>query len=108
MQGGLVTLKVENRNNPFYGKELAVGLKGKREDGSTVEITALDRDNVTVKVVNASNPFKDKKLEPGVSAMIGGELHTVKKVEGDAVVLTKGHELAGKTLEYEVWLREVE
>lgn len=26
VQGGLVTLRVENRNNPFYGKKLAVGL----------------------------------------------------------------------------------
>ncbi len=72
-----------------------------------MKITGIEGGNVTVEVRNASNPFKGKKLEPGVSAMIGGELHTVKKVEGDAVVLAKGHELAGKTLEYEVWLREV-
>lgn len=72
-----------------------------------MKITGIEGGNVTVEVKNASNPFKGKKLETGTSAMIGGELHTVKKVEGDVVVLTKGHELAGKTLEYEVMLREI-
>lgn len=39
--------------------------------------------------------------------MIGGELHTVSKIDGETVIMKKGHELAGKTLTYEVVLREI-
>lgn len=39
--------------------------------------------------------------------MIGGKLHTVRKLEGETVLLDQGHELAGKTLQYDLWLREI-
>lgn len=93
VEGGLITLSVENRKNPFYGKKLSVGLSGS-DDGNRVTITKIEGDNVTVRVENASNPFKGKSLESGSSALIGGELHTVSKVDADTVVLKKGHELA--------------
>lgn len=70
-------------------------------------IVKLEGENVTVKTENASNPFKGKKIEPGVSALIGGELHTVTKIDGETAVMKKGHELAEKTLTYEVTLREI-
>lgn len=63
IEGGLITLSVENRKNPFYGKKLAVGLSGS-DEGNRVTVTKIENGNVTVKVENASNPFKGKKTEP--------------------------------------------
>lgn len=63
IQSGLITLSVENRKNPFYGKKLSVGLSG-NDEGNLVTVVKIENGNVTVKVENASNPFKGKKIEP--------------------------------------------
>ncbi|MDQ1343853.1 MAG: hypothetical protein QG650_573 [Patescibacteria group bacterium] len=106
IEGGNVTMTVENRQNPFYGKKLAVGLEGDFE-GNKVKILKLDEKNVTVEVENRNNPFYGKKLTVGIEAMYSGEKYTVKKIEKETVTLERSHELSGKTLVFEVELKEI-
>jgi FKBP-type peptidyl-prolyl cis-trans isomerase 2 len=106
VEGGNVTLDVENRQNPFYGKKLAVGLEGDFE-GNKVKITKLDTKNVTVEVTNLQNPFYGKKLAVGLEVPAGGERFAIKKIDEDTVTLERSHELSGKTLVFEVELMEI-
>lgn len=106
IENGNVTLQVENRQNPFYGKKLAVGLEGEFE-GNKVKITKLDAKNVTLEVDNRNNPFYGKKLAVGLSGIYSGERFTVKKIDKDTVTLERAHELSGKTLIFDVELKEI-
>jgi FKBP-type peptidyl-prolyl cis-trans isomerase 2 len=106
VDNGTVTLSIDNRQNPFYGKKLAVGLTGDFE-GNKVKITALDSKNVTVQVDNRNNPFYGKKLAVGLSAKWNGEVYTVKKIDQDTVTLEHAGALVGKTLIFDVTLKEI-
>ena len=105
-EGGQISLQVENRQSPFYGKKLAVGLEGDFE-GNKVKIVKLDEKNVTVEVTNLVNPFYGKKLAVGLEAPMNGQRFVVKKIDADTVTLERAHELAGKTLVFEVELKEI-
>ncbi len=103
---GKISLQVENRQNPFYGKKLVVGLEADFE-GNKVKITKLTEKDVTIEVTNLVSPFYGKKLVVGLSAMYGGDKFTVKKIDDDTVTLERAHELSGKTLVFEVELKEI-
>lgn len=103
---GKISLQVENRQNPFYGKKLVVGLEADFE-GNKVKITRLTEKDVTIEVTNLVSPFYGKKLVVGLSAMYGGDKFTVKKIDDDTVTLERAHELSGKTLVFEVELKEI-
>ncbi|MFZ3233017.1 MAG: FKBP-type peptidyl-prolyl cis-trans isomerase [Patescibacteria group bacterium] len=103
---GKISLQVENRQNPFYGKKLAVGLEADFE-GNKVKIVKLTDKDVTVEVTNLVSPFYGKKLVVGLEALYNGDKFTVKKIDKDTVTLERAHELSGKTLVFEVELKEI-
>ncbi len=103
---GELTLVIRNTSNPFYGKKLAVGLEGTFE-GNAVKITKLDDKNVTVRVDNRQNPFYGKKLAVGLEAEVQGQKYVVRRVDRDSVTVERMHALAGKTLVFDVELKEI-
>lgn len=106
VEGGNVSLQVENRQSPFFGKKLVVGLEGDFE-GNKVKITKLDAKNVTLEVTNLVNPFYGKKLAVGLEAIFDGSKFTIKKIDKDTVTLERAHELSGKTLIFDVEIKEI-
>jgi FKBP-type peptidyl-prolyl cis-trans isomerase 2 len=107
-----VALEIDNSKNPFAGKKIAVGTTVKLEGGSTAVISAVDSKDVTLKIDNKSNPFYGKTLTSGLVGLYQEKQRlTVKKVEGKNVTLlieTKNtNKLAGKTLIFEIELKEI-
>lgn len=107
-----VNLSIDNSKNPFSGKKIVVGTKIEFEDGNVGTITKVGQDDITLSVKNNSNPFAGKKLEVGLEGVYK-EAQKVKitKIEGDMVTIsikTKNtHALAGKTLVFELTLKEI-
>ena len=109
IEGDNVTLDIENSKNPFFGKKLAVGLKGDFE-GSAVTIKKIDDKELTLEVKNASNPFQGKKLAVGLeSTMKDGSKVKILAINGDTVTIgtPNTHELAGKTLKFDVEIKSI-
>lgn len=113
VEGDTLTLTIENRNNPFYGKELKVGLEAENE-GNGLKIVKLTDTTVDVEVDNRLNPFYGKKLKPGLEAVAGGQRYTIVSInpsknadEKETVTLEVAHKLAGKTLVFDVELEEI-
>jgi FKBP-type peptidyl-prolyl cis-trans isomerase 2 len=65
IEGDNVTVDIDNTQNPFYGKKLAVGLKATFE-GNQVTVKKLTDTEVTLDVVNKANPFYGKKIKEGM------------------------------------------
>jgi len=107
-----VSLSIDNSKNPFSGKKIAVGTKITFEDGNVGTITKVGADDITLKIKNNSNPFAGKKLVVGLEGMYkDSQKVKITKIEKDMVTIaiqTKNtHALAGKTLEFELTLREI-
>jgi FKBP-type peptidyl-prolyl cis-trans isomerase 2 len=64
IDGENITLEIENKNNPYYGKKLAVGATAE-QNGATYTISALSDTGVTLAVKNSKSPFAGKKFEVG-------------------------------------------
>jgi FKBP-type peptidyl-prolyl cis-trans isomerase 2 len=108
----MVSLEIDNSKNPFAGKKIAVGTSVKLEGGSTAVISAVDSKELTVKIDNRSNPFYGKTLTVGLVGLYQEKQRlTIKKIEGKNVTLlieTKNdHKLAGKTLVFDIELKEI-
>lgn len=109
IEGDNVTLDIENTRNPFFGKKLAVGLKGDF-DGSSVVIKKIDATEVTLEVKNASNPFHGKKLAVGLTGSMkdGSTIKVLAIKDGSVTIGTPNtHELAGKTLKFDVEIKSI-
>lgn len=107
-----VSLSVDNKGNPFSGKKMVVGTKITFEDGNIGTITKMTKDDVTLSVENKSNPFSGKTLEVGLEGMYrDSQKIKITKIEGDTVTLSiktkNSHALAGKTLVFDLELKEV-
>lgn len=101
-----VTLEMKNTANPFFGKKLKVGLKATFE-GNDITIKSIGKTEVSVEINNKKNPFYGKKLIAGLE----GEIPNVGKIilkevaaETVTVEMPNTHELAGKTLIFDVKL----
>lgn len=60
ISGDDVTLEIDNKSNPFYGKKLEVGTVANVEDGVTFTIKSLEGTGVTFDIVNQKSPFFGK------------------------------------------------
>lgn len=104
IENGQVTLEIKNTANPFYGKELKVGLKASFE-GNDITIIKIEDTGVTIDIENKQNPFHGKKLAVGhIGKMPDGGSITIKSIDGENVTveMPNTHELAGKTLIFDV------
>ncbi|MDD2892237.1 MAG: FKBP-type peptidyl-prolyl cis-trans isomerase [Candidatus Gracilibacteria bacterium] len=109
IEGENVTVTIENTQNPFYGKKLAVGLKTTFE-GNDITITKLTDTELTLKVSNKANPFYGKKIAEGMEGtMPNGSTMKIIKIEEDTVTIgiPNTHELAGKTLKFDVEVKSI-
>lgn len=104
-----VTVSIENPNNPFKGKKIAVGLSGEFE-GNNIKVTAITNTGVTVKVDNKSNPFYGRKLALNMTGTFRGETARISELTATGITLSfpNTHELAGKTLIFDVEVTKIE
>ncbi len=110
IEEGNITLDIENSQNPFYGKKLAVGLKITFE-GNAITVKGLTDTGVTLEVVNKANPFYGKKIKEGMEgATPNGEKIKILKMTTDTVTIgvPNTHELAGKTLKFDVEIKSIQ
>jgi FKBP-type peptidyl-prolyl cis-trans isomerase 2 len=115
IEGENITLAIENKENPFYGKKLAVGATAQKEKISFT-ITALTDTEVTLDIVNGDSPFTNKEFVAGASAEIPGQdgqpsPGTIKilSISGEEVniEMPNTHPLAGKTLYFDVEVLDI-
>lgn len=104
-----VTLEIVNDQNPFYGKKLAVGLTWEYQ-GNKLTIKKIDDTNVTLEIENKQNPFYGKKLIVGLEwTLPNWQKVKITKLNTDsvAVEMNNPHELAWKTLIFDVEIKEI-
>jgi len=109
IEGDNVTVDIDNAQNPFYGKKMAVGLKTTFE-GNTVTVKKLTDTEVTIEVVNKANPFYGKKIKEGMEgAMPNGGTMKILKIETENITIgiPNTNPLAGKTLKFDVEIKSI-
>jgi hypothetical protein len=105
----MVTLDIDNKANPFYGKKLIPGAKATQEKVSFT-IKSVSATGITLDVINDESPFARKDFVEGATASLPtGATITVKGFSGDTVMieLPNTHPLAGKNLYFEVELLDI-
>ena len=109
IEGDNVTLDIENTQNPFYGKKLKVGLKITSE-GNTVTIKKITDTEITLSIINKANPFYGKKIKEGMEGeMPNGGTMKIMKIGKETITIgiPNDHELAGKTLIFDVEIKSI-
>ncbi len=111
IDGDNVVLQIDNKENPFYGKKLAIGVTATK-DKAKFTVKALTETGVTLEIENGNSPFAGKEFVPGAVATLansGGTL-TVKSINGEDIVLEvpNTHPLAGKTLYFEIEIVDIQ
>ena len=109
IEGDNVTLDIDNARNPFYGKKMAVGLKATFEENN-VTVKELTETGVTLEVINKANPFFGKKIQEGMEGTLpaGGKMKIIKiTAETITIGVPNTHELAGKTLKFDVEIKSI-
>ena len=115
IDGENVTLMIDNKENPFYGKKLEVGATAKKEN-ITFTIKALDEKAITVFIKNGDSPFSGKPFVVWATAPIPaangqpspGNIK-ILAISGESVDidLPNTHPLAGKKLYFEVEVLDI-
>lgn len=72
-----------------------------------MKITKLTSKDVTVEVSNKANPFFGKKIKVGDSTPFNGKIITIKKIDKEAVTIEESSELTGKTLIFDIEIKEI-
>ena len=109
IEGENVTVDIENTQNPFYGKKMVIGLKATFE-GNDVTVKKLTDTEVTLEVINKANPFYGKKIKEGMEGtMPNGSSMKILKITEDTITIgvPNTHELAGKTLQFDVEIKSI-
>jgi FKBP-type peptidyl-prolyl cis-trans isomerase 2 len=106
IEGENATLKIENAINPFYKKERKVGSTS-QQGNYIYTIKSIVGTGVTIDVINNSSPFAGKDFAPGVEADTPAGKVKIVSIDGDNVVIDFTHPLAGKTLTFDVEVKEV-
>ena len=101
-----IVIDIDNKSNPFYGKKLTVGLSAAFQ-GNIVKITKLTAKDITLEVTNKANPFFGKTIAVGDSAVFSGNKITIKKIEKENVTIEEAGELVGKTLTFDIEIKEI-
>ncbi len=110
IEGDNVTVAIDNKQNPFYGKKLAVGLKATFEKNN-VTIKKLTDTEVTLEIANKTSPFYGKTIKEGMEGELpnnGGKMKILKVgKETITIGVPNPHELAGKTLKFDVEIKSI-
>lgn len=104
-----VTLEIKNAENPFTGKEIVVWATADYQ-WNTITIKKITPENITVNILNKQSPFFGKKLIEWLVGKLPNwqEIKIVKITpENTEVETTNPHELAGKTLIFDIELKEI-
>ena len=106
IENDMVTLDIDNKSNPFYGKRLVVGATAEK-DKTKFTVKGLTETGITLDVENAESPFYGKEFVAGATATLkNGSILTVKSFSGETVNISlpnpSTHPLVGKTLYFEV------
>ncbi|EKE27661.1 MAG: hypothetical protein ACD_3C00178G0002 [uncultured bacterium (gcode 4)] len=107
--GSWVTIEIKNTQNPFFGKEIKVWEKANYQWNDIV-IKAIGDNMVTVNIQNKQNPFYGKKLIDWLTGKLPNwqEIRIVKVWEKNTDLEIKNdHELAWKTLIFDIELKEI-
>ncbi|EKE26625.1 MAG: hypothetical protein ACD_4C00223G0001 [uncultured bacterium (gcode 4)] len=105
----VVTIEIDNTQNPFYWKKLEVWLTSEYQ-GNWLKITALTDKDATIEIDNKQSPFYGKKLIEWLTwkapdwqdiKIIAIEETSIK------VEVPNTHELAWKTLIFDVEIKEI-
>jgi FKBP-type peptidyl-prolyl cis-trans isomerase 2 len=88
------------------------GTKITFEEGNVGTITNVGKDDITLEIKNNVNPFAGKKLAVGLEGIYQGvQKVKITKIEKDSVTITlqskNRNALAGKTLMFEITLKEI-
>jgi FKBP-type peptidyl-prolyl cis-trans isomerase 2 len=115
IDGDTITLTIDNKDHPFYGKKLAIGGKATK-DNIAFTIKDLSATGITLLIANGNSPFVGKEFVVGASASLPvgptgvspGEMK-VMAISGEAVSVSmpNTHPLAGKTLYFEVEILDI-
>jgi hypothetical protein len=104
-----MTLEIENKANPFYGKKITVGTTAETLDGSaSFKITKIAGTGVTLEVTNRQSPFYNKKFEPGASITTPQGKITIRSISGETIDIAQEHPLMGKTLYFDVEIIDIQ
>lgn len=116
LDGENVTLDIENKDHPFYGKKLVVGATSDK-DGAKFTVKQLTDTGVTMDVMNSKSPFAGKKFEVGAEGVLenptagnSGIPLKISAINGEEidVQMPNPHPLAGKTLFFDVEVLDVQ
>jgi len=103
-----MTLEIENTNNPFYGKNIAVGVTAESvEQGASYKITAIEGTGVTLEVTNKNSPFYNKKFAVGESIESPSGKVEIREINGEEVVIAQYHPMVGKTLFFDIEILDI-
>lgn len=103
-----MTLEIENTNNPFYGKNIAIGTTAESvEQGASYKITAIEGTGVTLEVTNKNSPFYNKKFAVGESIESPSGKVEIREINGEEVVIAQYHPMVGKTLFFDIEILDI-
>lgn len=115
IEGENVTLMIDNKENPFYGKKLEIGAVAKKDKISFI-IKALTDKTITILINNGESPFSGKPFVVGATAPIPaangqpspGNIK-ILAISGETVDIDvpNTHPLAGKKLYFEVEILDI-
>lgn len=106
---GSVLVEFENLQNPFYKKQLAVGLEGTLSDGAKLKILTLSGEDMTIERQNTASPFYGKGLAVGTKVELQDKTTVeILREEGDNLIMGLYRPLTGKDLVFTVTIRSVE
>ncbi len=106
MEGDSVMLKIDNVINPFYKKDKKVGASA-TQGQYIYTIKTMDASGITLDVVNQGSPFSGKDFVPGAEAQTPAGTVKVVSIDGEEVSIDFTHPLAGKTLTFDVEVKDV-
>jgi len=78
----MVTVEIQNKQNPFYGKKLVAGLEGTLPNGKKISIRSLTDSEVTVFLPN------DHELA-GKTLIFDVEIMTIEKAQQQETMPTE-------------------
>lgn len=116
IDGEMVTLEIQNRDNPFYGKKLTNGATVEK-DKIKFTIKDIQEQNITLNIENGNSPFAGKDFVVGATAPMPSLEGTpspgmikVLSMSGQDVTLEipNMNPLAGKTLYFDVEVLTIE
>jgi FKBP-type peptidyl-prolyl cis-trans isomerase 2 len=103
-----ITLEIQNTNNPFYKKKVAVWVTAESVDqGATYKITKIVGTGVTIEVTNKNSPFYNKSFAVGETLDLPSGKVEIKEIKDEEVVIAQSHPMAGKTLFFDIEILDI-